>query len=91
MALFQLQESLILMETDIHHLPQVRLASFELDALLALQRLVRTDRRALGMALNALSNSTATPLTQAPRAWAWAVKAFSSGSKAIKQREVKGG
>ena len=60
---------------------EVRLTSFELDALLALQRLVRTDRRALGMALNALSNSTATPLTQAPRAWAWAVKAFSNGSK----------
>ena len=67
------------------------MASFELDALLALQRLVRTDRRALGMALNALSNSTATPLTQAPRAWAWAVKAFSNGSKATIAKGGEGG
>eukprot|EP00913_Durusdinium_trenchii_P027842 g26106.t1 len=60
---------------------EVHLDAFELEALLALQRLVRTDRRQLAAALAALHAAAGTPLGQPPRAWAWAAKAMSSGSK----------
>lgn len=55
------------------------LLTFELEALRSLQRLVRCDRRALAAALASLAASAR--LAQAPRAWAWAAKALTNGTK----------
>lgn len=53
--------------------------TFEVEALQSLQRLVRCDRRALALALAALAASAR--LAAAPRAWAWAAKALTNGTK----------
>jgi len=52
------------------------LSAFESEALLALGILVRTDRRALEAALQALSSDPV--LSAPPAAWAWAAKALHS-------------
>ena len=54
--------------------------TFETEALQSLQRLVRCDRRALALALASLAASAR--LAVAPRAWAWAAKALTHGTKA---------
>lgn len=55
------------------------LLTFEWKALQSLQRLVRCDRRALDLALASLAASAR--LAMAPRAWAWAAKALTNGTK----------
>eukprot|EP00439_Symbiodinium_sp_Y106_P078912 s604_g17.t1 len=54
------------------------LSAFESEALLALGILVRTDRRALEAALQALSSDPV--LSAPPAAWAWAAKALQQGA-----------
>ena len=60
---------------------QEHLLTFEWEALQSLQRLVRCDRRALDLALASLEASAR--LAMAPRAWAWAAKALTNGTKAF--------
>jgi hypothetical protein len=60
---------------------QEHLLTFEWEALQSLQRLVRCDRRALDLALASLAASAR--LAMAPRAWAWAAKALTNGTKAF--------
>ena len=60
---------------------QEHLLTFEWEALQSLQRLVRCDRRALDVALASLAASAR--LAMAPRAWAWAAKALTNGTKAF--------